>query len=318
MGPVTERSREFEPLRPPRICVCVCTYRRPALLGQLLDAVLHQVTDTKFTFWVVVVDNDADGSARETVARRQQANPGMIGYFIEPEQSIAAARNRAVAQAKGDLIAFIDDDETPTERWLLTLYQALMEHQADGVLGPVDPEFVVAPPDWILRAGVYDRPNGSGRDRRTGAVLTWRQTGTGNVLLWRRVVDELEGPFGLQFGSGGEDLDFFRRAMEKGRVFVWCNEALAYERVPVERTRVSFQLKRALLRGKMALSHPTGRTLGVLKSALAFAGYSALLPVFLLFGRHVFLQYLIKDCDHAGKLLAFCGINAVRQKYVVK
>lgn len=300
----------------PHISVCVCTFRRPALLSELLHALLKQVTEGRFTFSIVVVDNDAAGSGRQAVEDLQKARPGTITYSVEPEQSIAAARNMCLARAQGELIAFIDDDETPTERWLLLLYEALLAYGADGVLGPVDPRFAVQPPEWIMRAGVFDRPNSSGW--KTGLVLHWRQTGTGNVLIRRRVVEALEGPFRLQFGSGGEDLDFFRRAMDKGRVFVWCEEATAYETVPLERTRVSFQLRRALLRGKMALSRPSSRGLGILKSVAAVTGYSALLPFLLLCGRHVFLRYLIKDCDHAGKLLAFFGISPVRQKYIVK
>ena len=167
-----------------------------------------------------------------------------------------------------------------------------------------------------MKSGIFERPNGPGYG--TGFVLDWRRTGTGNVLMQRRVFDGLEGPFRPTFGSGGEDLDFFRRRNGKGSVFVWCEEAIAYESVPVERTRVSFQLKRALLRGKVALSHPSSRGFGILKSLAAFGIYSFLLPLSLLRGRHVFLEYLIKDCDHLGKLLAFCGISAIRQKYVIK
>jgi len=298
------------------ISVCVCTFKRPALLAELLGGLVNQSTGGQFDFSIVVVDNDCHASARETVESFQRASPRVIDYLVEKEQSIALARNRTVAQAKGELIAFIDDDEVPGETWLLTMYAALIKYKADGVLGPVEPRFFVRPPEWIMKSGIFERPNGPGY--RTGSVLDWRRTGTGNVLLRRGVFDGLEGPFRPTFGSGGEDLDFFRRAMEKGSVFVWCEEAIAYESVPVERTRVSFQLKRALLRGKVALSHPSSRGFGILKSFAACGIYSFLLPLSLLRGRHVFLEYLIKDCDHLGKLLAFCGISAIRQKYVIK
>jgi hypothetical protein len=102
-----------------------------------------------------------------------------------------------------------------------------------------------------------------------------------------------------------------------GHSFVWCNEAVAYEWVPSLRWKRSFMVRRALLRGKMALSHRRG--LGdLVKSLLAVVGYTLALPVFLVMGHHLFMKYLIKACDHAGKLLAFANINPVREKYVTE
>ncbi len=310
------RIGELAAPSPANICVCVCTYKRPALLADLLRGLRRQTTEGKFTWSIVVVDNDRQGSARQTVEEFQRENPDGIKYFIEPEQNIALARNRTVANAHGEFVAFIDDDEVPIDDWLLKMYAALLRYDADGVLGPVEPRFVVTPPEWITKAGVFERPNGPGYE--TGSVLSWRQTGTGNVLLRRRLFDGVEGPFKAEFGSGGEDLDFFRRAMARGNVFVWCDEATAYETVPPERTRVFFQLKRGLLRGKVSLANPSGRVLGILKSLAASGIYTMLLPVFLILGRSVFLKYLIKDFDHIGKLLALCRIRVVRQKYVIK
>ena len=55
-------------------------------------------------------------------------------------------------------------------------------------------------------------------------------------------------PFNPEFRQG-EDQDFFRRMIDHGHVFIWCNEAVAYEVVPPIRWKRTFMLKRALLRG---------------------------------------------------------------------
>ena len=300
----------------PHVCACVCTFKRPTLLSDLLTALLNQETDGRFSISIVVVDNDYHESGRETVEGFQCIHPGMIQYFVEPKQNIALARNRAVAHATGNFVAFIDDDEVPAEGWLLSMYAALIKFKADGVLGPVKPRYAVAPSEWALKAGIFDRPNS--QDYQSGLVLHWSQTGTGNVLIQRSALDFVEGPFKPEFGSGGEDIDFFRRVMGQGKVFVWCAEAVAYETVPAERTQIFFQLKRALLRGKASLSTPAGNPFGILKSLAACAVYTLLLPFSLVVGRHVFLKYLVKNCDHLGKLLALFRIDLVRQKYVVK
>ena len=300
----------------PHIAICVCAFKRPHLLSRLLYDLGRQKTESLFEYSITIVDNDILQSSKEVVAEFRKTSSLSITYDVEPEQNIALARNRALANATGDFIAFIDDDELPEEDWLLALWKACKEYGADGVLGPVKPVFAVAPPGWALKAGIFDRPNS--QDYQSGLVLHWSQTGTGNALIQRRVLEEVEGPFRREFASGGEDIDFFHRAMNLGKAFVWCAEAVTYETIPVERTRISFQLKRALLRGKGSLVSPSGRPLGILKSMIACSLYTMFLPVSWIIGRHVFVKYLIKNCDHLGKLLALIGINPIRQKYVLK
>jgi glycosyltransferase involved in cell wall biosynthesis len=300
----------------PHIAICICAYKRPHLLSRLLYELGRQRTESLFEYSITIVDNDVSQSSNEVVAEFRKTSPLLITYYVEPEQNIALARNKALANAKGDFIAFIDDDELPEKDWLLALWKACEEYGVDGVLGPVKPEFAVAPPEWALKAGIFDRPNS--QDYHSGLVLHWSQTGTGNALIQRRVLDEVEGPFKQEFGSGGEDIDFFRRAMKLGKVFVWCAEAVTYEIIPVERTRISFQLRRALLRGKGSLASPSGRPFGILKSIVACAAYTMLLPISLLIGRHVFLKYLVKTCDHLGKLLSLVRIDLVKEKYVLE
>ena len=66
--------------------------------------------------------------------------------------------------------------------------------------------------------------------------------------------------------------------IDDGRVFIWCNEAVAYESVPPSRWKRSFMIRRALLRGKMALNHHRGKG-DLAKSVLAVIGYTLALPV---------------------------------------
>jgi succinoglycan biosynthesis protein ExoM len=297
----------------PHISICLCTFKRLSLLAALLELLAAQQTEGKFTYSIIVVDNDREGSARDTVRRQEGKFPGRIQYYIQPVQSIALARNLSVKHAAGELIAFIDDDEEPISTWLLEMYKTLLEYGADGVMGPVNPRFPIQPPRWVVKSKFFERPR-----YKTGFRLDWKQTGTGNVLMWRRVLDEIEGPFRSEFASGGEDWDFFRRSMAAGRVFVWCDEAVVLEIVPVERMRISFQLRRALLRGQASLASPSGTAFGVIKSFVACGIYTVLLPFFSLMGPHVLVKFLIKDFDHLGKLLALCGFSPVREKYVVK
>lgn len=292
------------------ITVCICTFKRSGFLERLLCELDCQITEELFTYSVVVVDNDRMASAQNVIQSFRQKSKLEVQYFVEPEQSIALARNKAVENARGDFIAFIDDDEFPCKDWLLNLYKAYRNLNADGILGPVLPHYENDPPVWIIKGRFHERPS-----HKTGTVLPWTLTRTGNVLLKRDLFDGKESMFRIEFGSGGEDRDFFRRKIEQGCTFVWCAEAPVYETVPPERYSRSFMLRRALLRGKTPYNQSL---LPLLKSGLAIPAYTTLLP-FLLFTRHhIFMKYLVSYFDHIGRMLALLGINVIREKYVVK
>ena len=139
------------------ICVCICTFKRPRLLAGLLRALDTQETEGAFDYDIVVVDNDEAGSARLVVEFEATRTKKAIRYYVEPEQNIALARNKAVENARGDLVAFIDDDELPDSRWLLNMYRALMLFETAGVLGPVLPRYE-APPARLGHQGQVLRP----------------------------------------------------------------------------------------------------------------------------------------------------------------
>ena len=201
------------------------------------------------------------------------------GWWRKPRKNIALVRNKALEQARGDAIAFIDDDEYPVTDWLLRLRAACLQYQASGVLGPVLPYFEGTPPAWLIKAGFCDRPR-----HETGFQMPWTECRTGNVLLRREIFAGLAEVFRPQFGTGSEDVDFFRRMSESGRTFAWCDEAIAHEIVPPERWTRSFLLKRALLRGNDSLKHPTGRLKNILTALIAVPLYGLALPFLLLAG----------------------------------
>jgi len=293
------------------ITVCVCSYRRPELLERLLSALALQRTDGQFTFSCVVVDNDELATARPVVESLQPSFPVPIQYAVEPVRSFASVRNRALSLVRGDHFAFIDDDEVPREDWLIRLWTTLHTHGADAVLGPVRPFFEGEPPSWIVKSRICDRPS-----HATGRALHWSETRTGNVLLRTAVVIEDGVRFDPKYSIGGEDVDFFRRAARLGRMFVWCEEAPAYELVPKARMTRRYHLKRALLQGRVSLQYAQDQPeakLGTLRVAAkaftAIALYSCSLPLLFLLGDHCGMKYLIKNCHHIGRLLAILGVR---------
>lgn len=293
------------------ISVCICTFKRSELLRQLLSKLEEQKTEGLFDYSIIIVDNDKFESARQAAESRAQQSKISISYYVEPEQNIALARNRAVKNAKGDFVAFIDDDEFPNEDWLLNLYKTFHKFRADGILGPVKPYFATEPPEWIIAGRLCERES-----FQTGCIIKKAEnTRTGNVLLNGKLFDGIDNPFDPRFGkTGGEDVDFFKRMMQRGNVFVWCKEAYVNEIVPPERFKRSYFLKRALLRGVANSKKVSFLSFDVLKSIMAVILYTPALSVLLLWRHDLFMKYLIKDCDHIGKILALCGLKVVKER----
>jgi glycosyltransferase involved in cell wall biosynthesis len=295
----------------PIISVCICTYQRPVLLRRLLESLPGLQTNGLFGYEIVVTDNDQAGSGKQVVEEFAKGSSLNVTYSVEPRQSISFARNRCVERAKGDFIAFIDDDEFPAKDWLLRLFETCSRQKVAGVLGPVRPHFDSEPPAWLIRGRFCER-----LEHETGFVMSWPETRTGNVLFDKGIVKGIDPIFRPEFAAASGDQDFFRRMMEKGHRFIWCNEAVAYEVVPPFRWTRQYLIERALLRGGHSLKvpPPRERVVIVLKSMVALPAYALALPFLLFGGHHRFMKYLVKLCHHAGRLSGVLGMNPVRRR----
>jgi succinoglycan biosynthesis protein ExoM len=298
------------------ICVCACTYKRPEMLKNLLSKLQTQEIQDLFHYSIIIVDNDKFESARKTVEAHAQQSKIAITYVVEPEQNIALARNKAVDNSHGDYIAFIDDDEFPEQNWLLNLYNSLIGLNCDGVLGPVVPYFEGNPPQWLVKGGFCER-----KTHKTGTVLHWDDTRTGNVLLSRSIFEDKSNRFDPLFGkTGGEDQNFFMRMIDNGRCFVWCNEAVVHEIVPPERWKRGFYLRKYMQMG--------GRT-GELakkwsflfkckwfaKAMLSIGFYSLALPFSTFVGHHVFMKCLVKNIYYLSWFVGFWWRPVIKFRY---
>lgn len=131
-GSAPERSAKVAP----EFSIVIPTYNRPALLGRCLASIEAQRLDRSAFEVIVVDDGPADDTAAvcETVRRR-----GVISltYVRGSRRGPAAARNLGIARARGQVVAFIDDDCEAREDWLERLSLSFREGHVDGVEGKV-------------------------------------------------------------------------------------------------------------------------------------------------------------------------------------
>jgi succinoglycan biosynthesis protein ExoM len=293
------------------VSVCIATYRRPDRLRMLLaDLAAQQLAPLE----IVVVDNDAAESACEVVEERRRLSTGYPVYYdVQPEKNISLTRNRTVAMANGEWLAFIDDDERAPAAWLRTLADAARAHAADGVLGPVVPVLPATAPAWIRRGDFY-----SWVRMRSGTVVPANQLRFGNVLLRASALSQHSVPFDPAYGlTGGEDGDLLARLVNAGSRIVWCDEAVVTE--PIEPSRMSLRwlLRRALRGGQDFARHAFAGRYGrqtatdgawfVILAILQLVVAASLALMTWPFGRHRAAGWLLKATANAGKLTVLGG-----------
>jgi succinoglycan biosynthesis protein ExoM len=219
--------------RPDRVAVCACTFLRPRGLARLLDGLSSIEVPDGLAVEVVIVDNDEAASARPVIEEARAGFPFPLHYVVEPERGIVAARNAAVAAAASSgpvAVAFLDDDEWPSPRWLAELVRVAEATAAEVVTGTIEPVFDEEPPGWVRAGRFFERPR-----HADGARIDYARTS--NVLVGPAALAVHDPPFEDTGSDGGEDTLFFRRVQRAGHPIAWADRATVFESVP--RTRVS-------------------------------------------------------------------------------
>jgi GT2 family glycosyltransferase len=274
------------------VAVCICTCKRPQGLLRTLRALdALEFAGAAPELAVVVVDNDAQGSARTTVEAARAELRWPLVYAVEPRQGIPFARNaclRVAFEHGARLVAFIDDDETPAPSWLSGLLQTLEREQADVVTGPVVPILPEPMPEWAERGAFFTparHPTGTRLDRAF----------TNNVLVRREALERLPSWFDERMAlTGGSDTHLFQRMAQAGASIVWCDDALVYDHVPASRVTTRWLMQRWYRVGSVTTfvrkdTQPLSKALLTTAAATARAGVvgTALCAAGVVGGKHV-------------------------------
>lgn len=223
--------------------ICIATYRRPGLLKNLLESLKNQILPENITVEVLIVDNDSEESAHPVVASCRDTDYIRFYYYTQPVKNISLTRNVALANAKGEYLLFIDDDEVADIHWLLNLYNTLLLFQADGVFGLRLPDFSTDAPKWLKHPNFYYSPLSP-----TGTEARFYYTG--NCIVKNSLLKDHGLTFDPEYGlTGGEDTHLFGKLRRIGGKLVTCREAIIYEFIPPERARLSYVLRKAMRGG---------------------------------------------------------------------
>lgn len=298
------------------ITICICTFRRPQIALALASLKTLQLR-SNWTVRVVVVDNDFEPTAKEVVEKEATQSSFPIAYIHAPAGNISIARNACLEAASGDYMAFIDDDETVTSKWLAELMSIAVKSGAQAVLGPVRALYGPGMPTWMVRGDFHS----------TFPVFVNGEIVTGytcNVLLDLRseIVRDLR--FDLSRGkSGGEDTDFFDRLHRRGGHISYAPDAWIEEIVPASRASLKWLSTRRFRSGQThgrMLSKENPKSLARSKAIVVVttkAFYCLATTIVSLYSpvrwRHNYLRGML----HLGAITALAGAREIEQYGVV-
>ena len=134
------------------ITLILCTYNRCRSLAQALESAAALRLPKPIEWEVLVVDNNSSDQTRHVVEDFRRRYPGRFRYLFEPQQGLSYARNAGVRQAKGDILAFTDDDVTVEPTWLQNLTACLHDGEWAGAGGRTVLAHPFSPPKWLTRS----------------------------------------------------------------------------------------------------------------------------------------------------------------------
>jgi len=229
------------------VSVVICTYNRAESLRETLESLVKQNVNHDLNYEIIVVDNNSKDNTRQIVEEFQARNGYTVQYVFEKNQGVAYARNSGIRNAKGEVVAYLDDDVIADPNWLRAMWKCFQETRADAVGGKILRKWSLDEPHWYseeIGGCLISQDLGPERKKWNSE----RQHMVTANVAFRHDVFERYGIFREELGRrgdelvGGEDRELYKRLVKEGDLVIYEPEALAYHKVEPERlTKVYFR-----------------------------------------------------------------------------
>jgi glycosyltransferase involved in cell wall biosynthesis len=294
-----------------KVTVAIPTYNRADYLRQTLAGIVAQQFPRDF-FEVIVIDNNSRDHTHAVVEEFASAHP-TPRYLLETQQGLDHARNRAIAEAHGEVIVFADDDILVQPDWLAQLAAPLLAdttRRIGAIGGEVIPVFPHGLPEWVaewhaplaFRADLGPLPS---RHSPMGANFAFPAWIFAQLGPFHTALDRAAG----NYFSGG-DSEMIRRVRAAGLEVWFAPAAAVRHQMPASRTTFRYAARHAFDSARSRVidraSQPgaavylAGRFVGNLAKAPGFALLSALNA--LLFRRGAAKKALVRAWRSCGYL----------------
>jgi glycosyltransferase involved in cell wall biosynthesis len=228
--------------------IVVPTFNRARSVRRSVESLFAQVGGAPRE--ILVIDSGSTDDTEQHIHALARTAPTPLRYVRAGEQGASAARNAGLAASRGEIVAFIDDDEIADAGWLAALAETYRDHpDAWCVGGKIVLALPEAVPSWFSRSSRYltgclgGLDLGDGTLRREYPDDVWG----GNFSVRREAFDRIGG-FDTDLGPRGarhlscEETDLCWRIQAAGGAVYYCGRAVVTHVVPeVRLTRRAFR-----------------------------------------------------------------------------
>ena len=218
------------------LSIIISTYNNSASLMRTLLSVSEQNADKNIWECVVINNNSTDDTAEQFAAFAKEHADINIRLVDEPQQGLSYARNRGIVESKGQILAFIDDDETINKEFVSAYIDLFENHGAFVAAGALKVCYDSARPKWMSHytEKMIANPLDLGDEVIT---ITRTVTPTGGNMAFNREVFNIYGNFDVSLGRkgtalfGGEENELFDRIRDLGERIFYAPHAIAYHHI---------------------------------------------------------------------------------------
>ena len=235
--------------------VALCTHNHASRLARTLVD-LCALRMPKAPWELLVIDNGCTDATPSLLAAQQWPADWQVRVVHEAKLGLSNARNRAIRDAAGEYLIFIDDDETPDPDWLCAYERLIEAHAPDAFGSRIEVLFEGERPGWLRD----DLLGFLGQLNRSDAIVALTEQGTsfyGGNFGFRKAVCERIGDFDAMLGrkgsdnTGGEEVDFYRRLLAAGLRVWWTPHAVIHHRIEAEKLNRRYFLDLHYRQGRM-------------------------------------------------------------------
>jgi glucosyl-dolichyl phosphate glucuronosyltransferase len=235
-----------------KISAIICTYNREAYILDALTSLQDQSLDPSLYEIILVDNNSTDATPLLCMDFSRHTKQGIqFHYYKETQQGLSHARNRGIVLARGEYVAFLDDDAVACKAYLQEICDFFEHHSSvDAIGGRIFPKYEQEPPSWmpsyitplfsILDLGEIDKPFSSGNYP------------VGANMAFRKEVFAKSGLFNTELGRtgknmmGGEEKDLFYRIQKHSCAVWYAAKPWVYHIIPAQRMTKSFIYAQAI------------------------------------------------------------------------
>jgi glucosyl-dolichyl phosphate glucuronosyltransferase len=262
------------------ITLIVCTYNRCESLAATLDSIARSALPDSIEWEVLVVDNNSGDQTREIAEGFCRRYPTRFRYLFEAHPGKSYALNSGIRAARGDILAFTDDDVIVDPNWLRNLTARLHSIEWSGAAGRVLRSWTCPPPRWLSLERRYEKMGWALVSFDIGqeaGELSPAYPPVGANMAFRKDVFTRHGVFRTDLGPQGDDVDrpsgqnaalaaeanirrrhigiwedteFGQRLMNRGERLRYEPSAVVYHPVPERRLTKEYFLAWWFIRGR--------------------------------------------------------------------